>query len=120
MASASIDGDVVLHRDGGEGGAQALGENEILGRDRHRGEGAKGPAGLAPRVERVGGGAGAVRIERRDRVEGLGLAGAFEQAFDDVARGDLAGGEGFHMVCDGAAGEILSGHDRSFRLRRRA
>jgi hypothetical protein len=111
---------VVLHRDGGEGGAQALGENEILGRDRHGGQRTDGPTGLAPRVERVGGGACAVRIERRDRVERLGLAGAFEQALDDVARGNLARGEGFHVVCDGAAGEILSGHDRSFRLRRRA
>ena len=62
----------------------------------------------------------AVITEMREGYEFLRYTEHALQALDDVARGDLAGGEGFYVVRDGAAGEILSGHDRSFRLRRRA
>ena len=77
-----------------------------------------------PRLRRASSASAAARAPSASSVA-MGLNGSARfarssSALDDVARGDLAGGEGFYEVGDGAAGEILSGHDRSFRLKRRA
>ena len=100
---------IVLHRQRREGGAQAAGQDQVLGRDRHGGQCPEAVAALAAAIERIGGGAGTVGIERGDGIVGLGPGAARQQTFDDVARGDTAGGEGLHDSGDGPAGEILCG-----------
>lgn len=117
-------GHIVLHRERREGGAQPLGQNQVLGGNRHAGQLAEAGAALAPGVERIGRCAGAVGIEGGDGVERLGLLDARQHALDQVAGGNLAGGEGFDVLGDGAArkipgGDILGGHDPAFSLRRR-